>query len=73
MRHKIDTPEARKMYARRRGIVEPVFANITATKGMRRFTVRGRSKVRIQWLYYCLVHNIEKLANAGALQTMQAI
>jgi len=72
MRNKIDTPEARKMYARRMGIVEPVFANITATKGMRRFTMRGRSKVRIQWLYYCLVHNIEKLANAGVLSAMPA-
>lgn len=70
MRHKIDTEEARKMYSRRMGIVEPVFANITATKGMRRFTMRGRSKVRIQWLYFCLVHNIEKLANAGVLEMM---
>jgi transposase len=67
MMKKIDSPSARSVYARRMGIIEPVFANITATKGMRRFTFRGRAKVRIQWLYFCLVHNIEKLANAGAL------
>lgn len=72
MMRKVDTPTARKVYAKRMGIVEPVFANITATKGMRRFTMRGRAKVRIQWLYYCLVHNLEKLANAGALTLLPA-
>jgi hypothetical protein len=65
MREKIDTPEGRKIYGKRLAIVEPVFGNIRACKGMDRFTLRGRMKVNIQWTLYCLVHNIGKLANFG--------
>jgi hypothetical protein len=32
---------------------------------MDRFTLRGRIKVTIQWMLYCLVHNIEKILNFG--------
>ncbi len=63
MRRKIDTPEARRIYARRLAIVEPVFANIRSNKGLDRFTYRGKAKVGVQWLLYCLVHNIEKVAH----------
>jgi len=45
--------------------VEPVFANVRHNKRLDRFTLRGRSKVDGQWKLYFLVHNIEKLANAG--------
>lgn len=44
------------------GTVEPVFANITATMGLDRFSLRGRVKVDTQWKLYCAVHNIGKLA-----------
>ncbi len=73
MRDRIDTERGRRMYARRMGIVEPVFANITATKGMRRFTLRGRAKVRIQWLLYTLVHNIEKIATTGLIHRLVGV
>ena len=72
MRERTDTERGRRMYARRIGIVEPVFANITATKGMRRFTLRGRAKVRIQWLLYTVVHNIEKIATTGLIHQLTA-
>jgi hypothetical protein len=45
--------------------VEPVFGNLRANKRLDRFTLRGRTKVDAQWKLYCLVHNIEKLANNG--------
>ena len=32
-------------------------------KGMRRFTLRGKRKVDIQWKLFMLVHNIEKIGN----------
>ena len=67
MRKKIDSPEGRAQYARRMGIVEPVFGNITVVKRMDRFTLRGREKVRVQWLMYAMVHNIEKIAHYGEL------
>ena len=62
---KIDTPEGRRIYSKRLGIVEPVFGNIRTCKRMDRFTLRGRIKVNIQWMLYCLVHNIEKIMNFG--------
>jgi transposase len=65
MKEKIDTPEGRKIYGKRIGIVEPVFGNIRACKKMDRFTLRGKIKVGIQWKLYCLVHNIEKILNYG--------
>jgi hypothetical protein len=70
MKQKIDTPEGRRTYSKRLGIVEPVFGNIRSCKKMDRFTLRGRIKVTIQWLLYCLVHNIEKIANYGKTYVM---
>jgi transposase len=65
MRCKIDLPESRRIYARRLAIVEPVFANLRSNKRLDRFTYRGQKKVNIQWLLYCLVHNLEKIAHRG--------
>jgi transposase len=65
MRRKIDSAHGRQQYSRRMAIVEPVFANITTIKRLDRFTLRGRTKVRVQWLLYALVHNIEKIAHYG--------
>lgn len=65
MRQRIDSERGRAQYARRFATVEPVFGNLRYNKGLRRFTLRGRAKVDTQWKLYCLVHNIEKLANNG--------
>jgi transposase len=65
MKEKIDTGEGRRIYSKRLGIVEPVFGNIRTCKRMDKFTLRGHVKVNIQWMLYCLVHNIEKIANFG--------
>lgn len=65
MKAKIDSIHGRKIYSKRLGNVEPVFANIRARKRMDRFTLRSRTKVNIQWRLYCLVHNIEKIMNFG--------
>ena len=65
MAAKIDTEEGRRIYSRRNAIVEPVFANIRFNKKLDRFNLRGKVKVTIQWLLYCMVHNIEKIVNFG--------
>jgi transposase len=62
---KIETEKGRKIYPQRIGIVEPVFANIRVHKRMDKFNLRGKIKVNIQWLLYCMVHNIGKIANYG--------
>jgi transposase len=48
-------------------VVEPVFGNITSNKGLKRFSLRGKSKVNTQWKLFCLIQNIEKLANYGKI------
>jgi transposase len=65
MAAKVDSEKGRKIYPLRLAIVEPVFANIRTHKRMNRFTLRGKIKVNIQWLLYCMVHNMGKIANYG--------
>ena len=67
MKQKIDSDQGRHIYSRRLGTVEPVFGNINTTKRLRRFTLRGKSKVNAQWLMYCMVHNIEKIQRYGSI------
>jgi hypothetical protein len=47
------------------GIFEPVFGNLRICKIIAHFTLRGRIKATIQWMLYCLVHNLEKISNFG--------
>jgi hypothetical protein len=65
MAEKIDTDKGRNRYDQRIAIVEPAFANITYMKRLDRFTLRGKIKVSTQWMLYCMVHNIGKIANYG--------
>ena len=65
MAAKIDSEKGHKIYSQRIAIVEPVFANIRTHKGMDRFTLRSKAKVNIQWLLYCMIHNIGKIVRYG--------
>ena len=67
MKARIDSEQGKKIYARRLGIVEPVFANICVHKHMDRFTLRSKRKVDVQWRLFALVHNIGKIHSFGAL------
>ena len=67
MKAKIDTQHGKRIYARRLGIVEPVFANICVHKRMHRFTLRSKRKVDVQWALFALVHNIGKIHTFGIL------
>lgn len=68
MKIKIDTEEGKKNYKKRFGLIEPVFGNIRVNKGLDRFTLRSKEKVNIQWLLFCVIHNIEKITNYGNLE-----
>jgi len=65
MAAKVDSEKGRRIYHHRIAIAEPVFANIRTLKAMNRFTVRGKIKANIQWLLYCMIHNIGKILNYG--------
>jgi hypothetical protein len=60
MRKKIDEAKYRALYGRRMQIIEPCFSDIRYCKGMDRFSLRTKIKVNIQWMLYCMVHNIGK-------------
>ncbi|MBL4614737.1 MAG: transposase [Magnetovibrio sp.] len=61
----MDSVHGKLIYSHRMSVVEPVFANISTNKKLNRFSLRSKDKVQSQWRLYCLVHNIEKLANYG--------
>jgi hypothetical protein len=65
MKDKVDTPKGRDIYSTRMGTIEPVFAHIKHTIGLRWLSLRGLSKVRGQWLLFCMVHNMVKIQRYG--------
>lgn len=65
MREKVDTKSGRDKYSDRMGMIEPVFANIKHNLGLRWLSLRGLSKVRGQWLLFCMVHNMVKIQRYG--------
>jgi len=67
MKQRVDSDKGKQVYSHRMSVVEPVFGNIGTNKGLDRFSLRTKNKVQCQWQYYCMVHNIEKLANYGQL------
>jgi len=68
MKARIDSEQGKRIYARRLGMVEPVFANICVHKRMHRFTLRSKRKVDVQWNLFALVHNIGKIHVFGNLK-----
>ena len=66
MREKIDSDKGRAIYAQRMGLIEPVFGHIQQ-RGLRRFTLRGQTKVDTQWKLFCIVHNVAKLQVYGKM------
>ena len=69
MKQRIDSKLGKFIYSHRMSVVEPVFANIGTNKGLNRFSLRGKKKVNGQWKLFCVIQNIEKLMNYGALLT----
>ena len=65
MKQKIDSVLGRHIYGQRLGIVEPVFGNLRETIGLRRFSLRGRTKVDGQWKLMTMIHNIGKIHRYG--------
>ena len=61
MREKLGSEWGRRLYAARAGLVEPVFAQVKAIRGLRQFLVRGLEAVRWEWRLICLTHNLLKL------------
>jgi transposase len=61
MRAKLRTARGRAVYGLRKGVVEPVFGQIKAARGFRRFSLRGLEKIKGEWCLICLTHNLLKI------------
>jgi hypothetical protein len=62
MRARLRRGGFRSRYRLRKQTVEPVFGQIKEARGFRRFRLRGRRKVRGEWMLVCAAHNVLKLA-----------
>jgi len=67
MKPRVDSDEGKLIYSHRMSVVEPVFGNIGFNKKLNRFSLRSKKKVQCQWKLFCIIHNVEKLANYGQL------
>lgn len=65
MERELLTKRGRKQYAWRGKTVEPVFGQIKACQGCRRFSCRGCVAARSEWRLECAVHNLMKLYRSG--------
>jgi transposase len=70
MRHKLRTKAGHAVYKMRKAIVEPVFGQIKEVRGFRRFSLRGKEKVRCEWKQVCAVNNLLKLFRSGWMPEM---
>ena len=64
---KLTEPANADLYNKRGQTIEPVFGNIKANLGYRRFTVRGMPAVNSEWRLICTAHNLLKLRHAGTV------
>jgi transposase len=64
MEAKLAEPENAALYRKRKQTIEPVFGNIKANLGYRRFTRRSLPAVNSEWRLICTAHNILKLRQA---------
>src|SRR5215213_5984197 len=61
MRRVLDTEHGGGLYAKRQGMIEPVFADTKYNRRCDRFQRRGRSAARSEWRLITATHNLLKL------------
>ena len=62
---KLATETGSEAYRKRQHSIEPVFGNVKANLGYRRFTRRGMPAVHAEWRLICSAHNLLKLRTAA--------
>jgi transposase len=61
MARKLRTKKGRSMYAKRKGMIEPIFGQLKQVPGFRQFSMRGLLSMRGEWRLMATVHNLLKL------------
>ena len=62
MRRKLDSVDGKRIYGKRKIIVEPPFGNIKHNLRFREFFLRGLKKVKAEFTLIAITHNILKIA-----------
>jgi transposase len=65
MARKLRTKVGRELYAKRKGIIEPIFGQLKQALGLRQFSMRGLASMRGEWRLMATVHNLLKLWRHG--------
>jgi hypothetical protein len=65
MARKLRTKTGREMYAKRKGMIEPIFGQLKQVLGFRQFSLRGLASMRGEWRLMATVHNLLKLWRNG--------
>jgi transposase len=65
MARKLRTKKGRTEYAKRKGMIEPIFGQLKQVLGFRQFSLRGLAQMRGEWRLLCAVHNLLKLWRAA--------
>lgn len=61
MRRRLRSPAGRRLYERRKGLIEPVFGTLKEHRGLRRFYRRGLAGVNVEFLMMALAFNLTRL------------
>jgi hypothetical protein len=61
MAHRLKTAAGKALYKLRKQTVEPVFGIIKEVMGFRRFLLRGRVKVGLEWTLVCVSYNLKRM------------
>ncbi len=61
MARKLRTKKGRAMYAKRKGMIEPIFGRLKQVLGFRQFSLSGLAAMRGEWRLMATVHNLLKL------------
>ncbi len=76
MSNKLKTNDAKERLKTRSTTVEPVFGNLKENLGFRRFRLRGLKKVKGEFNYMCIAHNINiiyKLLGSSLIESIAKV
>jgi transposase len=65
MARRLRTKKGREMYAKRKGMIEPIFGQLKHALGFRQFSMRGLASMKGEWRLMATVHNLLKLWRNG--------
>ena len=61
MKHRLKTTEGKRLYAKRKSTIEPVFGIIKQALGFRQFLLRGLDSAEKEWNLVCMAWNIKRM------------